>query len=82
MTITNSVGLMPAVTKRHMIKAIQSLPDDATVDDAVERLIGLKRSEMSPESRPSVRPGFGGAKDLIEISPDFDEPLDDFEAYT
>ena len=28
------------------------------------------------------RPKFGSAKGLIEISDDFDEPLEDFEAYS
>jgi hypothetical protein len=34
------------VTKAQMIEAIQSLPDDATVDDAMERLYVLAKIEI------------------------------------
>ncbi len=30
---------------------------------------------------PGPRPTFGSAKGLVEMADDFDEPLDDFDAY-
>lgn len=33
-------------------------------------------------SQAEPRPKFGSAKGLIEMSDDFDEPLEDFEAYS
>jgi predicted transcriptional regulator len=34
------------LTKRQIVDAVASLPDDATVDDAIERLLFLSRIEQ------------------------------------
>jgi len=34
------------ITKAQMVEAIQSLPDDATIDDAMERLYVLAKIEI------------------------------------
>ena len=34
------------ITKEQMVEAIQSLPDDATIDDAMERLYLLAKIEI------------------------------------
>jgi hypothetical protein len=40
-----------------------------------------KRS-FSPAKTSPRRPRFGAAKDLLHVRDDFDEPLEDFAAYT
>ena len=37
--------------------------------------------KLVPVSRVKPRPRFGSAKGLITMSDDFDEPVEDFEAY-
>ena len=37
--------------------------------------------QKSSEKRKKVIPQFGSAKGKIKMSPDFDEPLDDFKEY-
>ena len=37
--------------------------------------------KLVPVSRPQPRPQFGSAEGLITMSEDFNEPLEDFEAY-
>jgi hypothetical protein len=39
------------------------------------------KGTSSSDDLPDVRPGFGGAKGLIHLAPDFDEPLPDFDDY-
>jgi hypothetical protein len=55
----------------------QVLPEPAqkTVLDLVEKLI----NQNSLLKKPA--PKAGSAKGLIQISPDFDEPLEDFKPY-
>ncbi|HEX4351067.1 MAG TPA: DUF2281 domain-containing protein [Verrucomicrobiae bacterium] len=55
----------------------QVLPEPAqkTVLDLVEKLV----SQNSALKKPA--PKAGSAKGLIHISPDFDEPLEDFKPY-
>ena len=43
---------------------------------------GLQTVRLVPVSPAKPRPQFGSARGLITMSPDFDEPLDDFEEYT
>ena len=41
---------MPAtITKGQIVRAVTGLPDDATVDDAIERLLFLSRIEQGLE---------------------------------
>lgn len=38
--------------------------------------------QLTPVIHPAHRPQFGSAKGLIEMSSDFDDPLEDFAEYT
>ena len=57
---------------------INSLPDDikSEVNDFIDYLMTKKEKEFKKK-----KPKFGCAKGQIYISPDFDEPLDDFKEY-
>jgi hypothetical protein len=57
---------------------INSLPNDmkSEVNDFIDFLISKKKKEIK-----NKKPQFGCAKGQIYISPDFDEPLDDFKEY-
>jgi len=50
--------------------------------DYIEFLLSREPQEPPlPEEAPKFKPGFGGAKGMITMSPDFDEPLEDFKEY-
>ena len=53
----------PATTKERILEALRSLPPDATVDDAIERLIFLARIE---EGLAQLDAGRGIAHDEIK----------------
>ena len=57
---------------------ISSLPNDirSEVNDFIDFLIKKNKKEIKKK-----KPKFGCAKGQIYISPDFDEPLDDFKEY-
>ncbi len=57
---------------------INSLPNDikSEVNDFIDFLMTKKKKEIK-----KMKPKFGCAKGQIYISPDFDEPLDDFKEY-
>lgn len=57
---------------------INSLPNDikSEVNDFIDFLLTKKKKEIKKK-----KPIFGCAKGQIFISPDFDEPLDDFKDY-
>ena len=57
---------------------INSLPSDikSEVNDFIDFLMIKKKRELNKK-----KPKFGCAKGQIYISPDFDEPLDDFKEY-
>ena len=50
-------------------------PEQKTVLDLVEKLIKQNTSIKKPA------PKAGSAKGLIHVTPDFDEPLEDFKPY-
>ncbi len=58
-----------------------ALPDNLKrqVIDYIEFLSGKKR-ENKKASKPKT-PKFGSCKGMFEMSPDFDEPLEDFRDY-
>ena len=66
-------------------EAAQKLPD--LIDAAIrgEEVVIIKNShsvvKLTPTTSIKPRPKFGSAKGLIEISDDFDEPLEDFQEY-
>jgi len=57
---------------------IYYLPPDlkSEVNDFIDYLLNKRKKEIK-----KVKPEFGCAKGQIYISPDFDEPLDDFKEY-
>jgi len=57
---------------------IAALPDElkAEVEDFVD-FVTAKHIPKAVECRPK----FGSAKGMISVSPDFDEPLEDFKDY-
>ena len=57
---------------------INGLPTDlkSEVNDFVDFLLGKRKKESKKK-----KPKFGCAKGQIYMSPDFDEPLEDFKDY-
>ena len=57
---------------------ISSLPDDmkSEVNDFIDFLMSKRTKEVKKN-----KPKYGCAKGQIEISDDFDEPLEDFKEY-
>jgi hypothetical protein len=71
-----------AMTDSQLYAQIASLPADLKkeVSDFVAFL--KQRASLSPERKgPESTPKFGSLKGKIYISPDFNEPLDDFKDY-
>jgi hypothetical protein len=64
-------------TAEKIFEKAQTLPPPAQT--AVLQVVELlaKKSSTSPKPAPKA----GSAKGLIEIGPDFDEPLEDFKPY-
>lgn len=62
----------------HLYTKISSLPSDlkSEVNNFVDLLLSKRKN-----SKKKVKPVFGSAKGEIQISSDFDEPLDDFKNY-
>ena len=56
----------------------QSLP--APAQDALLRLAETFAAQ-APSATSAPKPQFGSAKGLIQIGPEFDEPLEDFKPY-
>lgn len=65
-------------TAEKIFKKAQTLPEQA--QDALLRLAEMLAVNRNPSTLKSA-PKAGSAKGLIEISPDFDEPLEDFKPY-
>lgn len=68
------------MTYLQLYQKYQTLPPvyQAEVADFVDFLATRKASDKSIERKIPV---FGSAKGLFQMSPDFDEPLDDFVDY-
>ena len=66
------------MTSFSIITKLDTLPDNLKqeVVDFIDFL-----SEKSNLQKKKNTPKFGSAKGLIKMSPDFDEPLDDFKEY-
>lgn len=62
----------------HLYAKINSLPDDikSEVNDFIDFLMAKRKNKIKKK-----KPKFGCAKGQIYISPDFDDPLDDFKEY-
>ncbi len=62
----------------HLYSKINSLPGDvkSEVNDFIDFLMMKRRKEIKKKT-----PIFGCAKGQIYVSPDFDDPLDDFNDY-
>jgi len=66
------------MTDLQLYSQISSLPADLKkeVSDFVEFLKQKTKSKAKPKERK-----FGYAKDFFKMTPDFDEPLEDFKDY-
>lgn len=62
----------------HLYTKISSLPNDikSEVNDFIDFLLKKRKKEIKQK-----KPKFGCAKGQIYMSPDFDEPLEDFNPY-
>ena len=68
---------------------IELLPDHLKqqVLDYIDFLLSREVKRQQPPQQPSTPPsppfkaGFGGAKGMIKLSPDWNEPLEDFQEY-
>ncbi len=66
------------MTQIQLYKKISYLPDNlkAEVNDFMDFLMHKRKKDKKRK-----QPKFGAAKGQIYISPDFDEPLEDFKEY-
>lgn len=66
---------------------VELLPDhlQQQVLDYIEFLLSREVKEAQPQdsddNKTKFKPGFGGAKGMITLTPDWDEPLEDFKEY-
>lgn len=62
----------------NLIHKINAMPQDlqAELDHFIDFLLSKK-----PDKNGKHKPQFGCAKGLIQMAPDFDEPLEDFKSY-
>lgn len=60
---------------------LASLPANlkAEVSDFIDVLVGKAKKNKDIPSMP--KPTFGSGKGIFKVSPDFDEPLEDFKDY-
>ncbi|WP_249100868.1 type II toxin-antitoxin system Phd/YefM family antitoxin [Argonema galeatum] len=75
-------GLMRKVDLKEAESLLAELIEEAAEgeDVIITRSDGVSfKIVVIPKEEP--RPKFGSAKGLVEMSDDFDEPLEDFEAY-
>ena len=70
--------MFPMSIAEKIFKKAQILPEQA--QDALLRLAEMLAVNRNPSALKSA-PQAGSAKGLIEIGPDFDEPLADFKPY-
>jgi hypothetical protein len=66
------------MTDIHLYQQISSLPKDLKKE--VEDFIAFLKSKTK-SSRKIKERKFGYAKGFFKVSPDFDEPLEDFKEY-
>lgn len=66
-----------------LFSKFESLPDPLKkqVLDYIEFLLSREKKAPKVSEQPVIKPGFGGAKGMFVMSPDFDEPLEDFNDY-
>jgi len=66
------------MTQVQLYKKIGNLPDSlkAEVNDFIDFLMSRRKKENKKK-----KPKFGSAQGQIYITPDFDEPLEDFKEY-
>ncbi|MBI5915769.1 MAG: DUF2281 domain-containing protein [Bacteroidetes bacterium] len=69
-TTTNGKKKKPAATPKLTVQLIEKQQD-----------VPPGAATGKPSSSIKFKPGFGGAKGMITLSPDWDEPLEDFKEY-
>jgi len=81
------VKIIYAMDAIALYSKIELLPEHLKkqVMDYIEFLLTREANGHQPKqpkaSSSKVKPGFGGAKGMFVMSPDFDEPLEDFKEY-
>ncbi|MEO0458258.1 MAG: DUF2281 domain-containing protein [Cyanobacteria bacterium P01_A01_bin.114] len=65
------------------INKLQQLPEPLVklVNEFIDFLLTTNQKVQQSVQAEQPRPQFGSAKGLIEMSDDFDEPLEDFKEY-
>lgn len=65
--------------EQYLLQKIRLLPNELKQEimDFVEFLLNKYQGIPDPKKQPQ----FGSAKGVFQMSPDFDEPLDDFAEY-
>lgn len=66
LSLYNKIALLPEQMKEE-------------VADFIDFLTSKARKQVSLQQKP--KPQFGCAKGMVNLHPDFDEPLDDFKEY-
>jgi hypothetical protein len=66
-------------TAEKIFQKAQALPEQA--QNALLQMAEMLAVKNNPSST-KMKAQFGSAKGLIQIGPDFDEPLEDFKPYT
>ncbi len=72
LALYSKIELLPEHLKQQVLDYIEFL---------LSREGKAKGQQKQPTETPGpkFKPGFGGAKGLIKLSPDWDEPLEDFK---
>ena len=65
--------------KSQLLEILQAMPDEFPVDELIEKLRVLQKIEEEPKR---YQRRFGSAAGKYKMAPGFNEPPDDFAAYT
>ena len=71
----SKIELLPEHLKKQVLDYIEFLLSREAKEQAV------LPSKPSKTPKTKFKPGFGGAKGMFVMLPDFDEPLEDFKEY-
>ena len=80
----SKIELLPEHLKQQVLDYIEFLLSrEVKRQPAAQPVAQPVQTEAKPAEaqKPPLRAGFGGAKGMFVMSPDFDEPLEDFKEY-
>lgn len=72
LVLYSKIELLPEHLKKQVLDYIEFL---------LSREANVHQSKQPKSSSPKFKSGFGGAKGMFVMSPEFDEPLEDFKEY-